>query len=395
MGHLDDRVSVVVAAGGAAWEAGTVAALTEQGLAVTKRCVDLTDLLATTSAGVARVVVVASRLPGLDADAVRCLHRDEVGVLAIATAEDADRVRRLGIAEVLVEPDARTTAAAAARLATYARPTPAAIDADDADAEPNAAPDQPTGRIVVVWGGAGAPGRTTVASGMAAIRARQGSSTILVDADPYGGAIAQNLGLLDEVSGLLAAARRVNEGTFTPVSFAGCRRTVSPGLEVLTGLPRPDRWVEVRPGVLTQLLETAALQGDVFVDVGLGLEGDERSASRDRLTVEALDVADCLVVVGGAEPIGLARLARGLVDLAGLGFTPDHVVINRMRDTLGWQQRDLVGMVTGYAPSVRVSFLRDDRDVVDRSLVAGRAIPELGQSKLAEDLAALAAACLA
>ncbi len=68
------------------------------------------------------------------------------------------------------------------------------------------------GRVVAVHGPTGAPGRTTVAIGLAAEHAHRGHRSVLVDADPHGGAVAQHLGVLDEVSGLLASARLVNSG---------------------------------------------------------------------------------------------------------------------------------------------------------------------------------------
>ena len=69
-----------------------------------------------------------------------------------------------------------------------------------------------TGRVIVVWGPAGAPGRTTLAAGIAGELARRERRTILVDADPYGGTVAQQLGIMDEVSGLLSAARLATSG---------------------------------------------------------------------------------------------------------------------------------------------------------------------------------------
>ncbi len=68
------------------------------------------------------------------------------------------------------------------------------------------------GRVLVVWGPAGAPGRTTVAVGLASEIAAAGHECLLLDVDAYGGAVAQHLGVLDEVSGLLAAARAANAG---------------------------------------------------------------------------------------------------------------------------------------------------------------------------------------
>lgn len=396
MSLSSSRPTILLAAAGAAWEAGAIAGIQAAGGVLGKRCVDLTDLLATVAAGVGDVAVLGADLPGLDADAVRQLHGHQIAVLVIAEPDRTERMRRMGVAEVLVNPDPATIPAAAVTLASArdhawsTDPDEGAVPRGEDESTPRLddGDQQGQGRVVVVWGPTGAPGRTTLAVNLAAERAALGRHVILIDADPYGGAIGQNLGIIDEVSGLLAAARRVNEGELTADAFARCRRTVAKGLEVLTGLPRPDRWIEVRPGVLAQLIELAALDADVIVDVGFGLDTD-RQPGRDRVTLEALDCADSVVVVAGAEPTSLVRLARGLVDLQEIGLTPGVVVINRMRDSLGWQRSDLVGMVTGYVWDAVVKFVREDRETIDKSLVAGRSLAELGEGRLRSDVRAV------
>jgi MinD-like ATPase involved in chromosome partitioning or flagellar assembly len=249
--------------------------------------------------------------------------------------------------------------------------------------------------VVVVHGPAGAPGRTTVAVGLAAEHARTQQPSVLVDADPQGGTVAQHLGVLDEVSGLLAAARLVNAGALDAGSFARCRRAVSERFEVLTGLPRPDRWVEVRPGVTDAVLAAAAEVGDVVVDTGSSLEDDSdlgRSMARHQLTLDSVAAADEVVVVGSAEPTGLARLARTLVDLREATSAPTRVVVNRMRDSLGWSRRDVVGMVEGYVRPLGVHFLPEDRAATDRALVAGTSLVETGDSALRRAMSDLHAA---
>ena len=47
------------------------------------------------------------------------------------------------------------------------------------------------GRVLVVWGPAGAPGRTTVAVGLSSEIAAAGHECLLLDVDAYGGAVAQ------------------------------------------------------------------------------------------------------------------------------------------------------------------------------------------------------------
>ncbi|MEP6815571.1 MAG: hypothetical protein ABI873_08490, partial [Marmoricola sp.] len=218
--------------------------------------------------------------------------------------------------------------------------------------------------------------------------------------DPYNGSVAQHLGVLDEVSGLLAAARLVNAGELDERRFAGTRRVASGRLELLTGLPRADRWVEVRDGVATEILLLASRHADVVVDTGFSLEDAETDfgrpgAGRNRMTLESLHAADEVLVVGSADPVGLARLARGLVELGETrpGATV-RVVVNRMRDSLGWKERDISGMVEGFARPLGIHFLPDDRGACDRALVAGRALTESGDSPLRRALSGLVDAVL-
>jgi MinD-like ATPase involved in chromosome partitioning or flagellar assembly len=158
-------------------------------------------------------------------------------------------------------------------------------------------------------------------------------------------------------------------------------------------LPRADRRVEVRPGVLDAVLETGAALGEVVVDCGFGLEDPDLPSSRDRISLDAVAAADEIVVVGAAEPTGLSRLARGLVELRDVaGAVPVRVVVNRMRPTLGWRERDIVGMVEGYARPVGVHFLPEDRTTLDRALVAGCSLAELGDSRLRSAFAEVVAA---
>ena len=91
------------------------------------------------------------------------------------------------------------------------------------------------GSVIAVWGPTGAPGRTTVAVGVADELARLGRSTLLIDADVYGGVIAPTLGLLDESPGLAAACRSAGASR---LDAAGLGRI---GLAVGSAPARSDR----------------------------------------------------------------------------------------------------------------------------------------------------------
>ncbi len=246
--------------------------------------------------------------------------------MLVGTPEDlrdgeVERLRRLGVEHLLSTVDLDSLADRVREAEQRTGPDPQANGAGPVAPAPA---DGDRARVVAVWGPAGAPGRTTVAVGLAAETARAGRDTFLLDVDPYGGAVAQHLGVLDEVSGLLAAARSANSGLLDPDRLSAYARQVDDRLRVLTGLPRADRWAEVRPAAFEQVLDEATRlagpAGLVVLDTGFSLENDladpfAAAPQRNRMTLDAVRAADEVLVVGAADPVGLARLARGLVEL--------------------------------------------------------------------------------
>lgn len=391
---MADRVVALIVASGAGWEPEALRLLSEHPrVVVLKRCVDVDDLLAAATAGQADVAVVGIDGPGLDRAAVDHLHAHGVRPVAIVGDDatlDGGRLRasRIGIRAVVADDRLDTLAdALCADGATQVRRTGASAPAASPEASEPAVP----GRVLAVWGPAGS-GRTTLASALAAELARRERATLLLDADPYGGAVAQQLGILDEVSGLLAAVRLDAAGQLED-RWVSVQRSLGPHLSVVTGLPRADRWPEVRTGTLEALVALARARAEVVVDTGFSLEEEivpdlGGRPGRNQLTLAAVDVADTALVVGGADPVGLSRLARALVEIRerrpGLDV---QVVVNRMRPTLGWGEREVVTMLTGFARPSAVHFLPDDQAAVDRALVAGRTLVEGGDCELGRAVA--------
>lgn len=395
-------ICVLLLAAGERWESPALTDLeAHPGVVVLKRCVDVDDLLATVTSGQADVAVISLDAPGLDPGSVAHLRRHAVRPVAVTSSrsEDLDvreHAQRLGIAavvgagELATLPSVVTSVEDVADTRVRDVPPPVGLAAEDAPAE---------GRLVVVWGPAGAPGRTTVAVNLAWEVARRRTAVVLADLDPYGGAVAQQLGILDEVSGLLSASRLAVAGQLDERFVSVCRG-VGDHLAVVTGLPRADRWREVRPAQVDQLLERARGHGDVVVDTGFSLEDDPGAdlggrPGRNALTLAALEQADEVVVVGSADPVGLARLARGLVDLRDqTAGVPVRAVVNRMRASIGWSEKEIAGMVEGFSRVAGLHFLPEDRAGVDRALVSGRPIADLGDSALVSALSGLADAVL-
>jgi Flp pilus assembly CpaE family ATPase len=442
-------VPVLAAVTGASWEAALVAGLERDpsGITVVRRCVDLPDLLAAATTGTARAALLSADLRRLDRDILARLAAARVAVVGLHTPGDEQaetRLRQIGLQQVLpadappgqiaaavahamrgLAVDASGLAAAeasphaaSAGAVSYSQPLAALPEAVPTESTrpvvPPGHPDGPgnlpagdaaaeagTGRLVAVWGPTGAPGRTTVATGVAAALASSGTTVLLADADVYGGVVAQALGLLDEAPGLAAAARLANTGALDLVGLAKVAPVVSPGLRVLTGISRAERWPELRPAALERVWELARSLAEVtVVDCGFCLEQDEElsfdtaAPRRNGATLLTLSRADVVLAVGAADPTGVQRLVRGLDQLReAVPGALLRVVLNRVRrSAVGADpQRQLRAALQRYAGVRDITFVPYDREVLDAALLQGRLLPEVSpEAPAAAALAALA-----
>ena len=397
---------VLIAGGGAAWEAGLVAALdADPAVQVARRCVDVVDLLAAAGAGLGRAALVAADLRRLDADAVDRLNAAEVAAVGVVRRGDSDtedRLRALGI-DYLVPDDAdpavvagvlaEAAGAVAARDDQHTRtgrmfgdPATSMAIPPGAGGQVDAATPSRRGRVVAVWGPTGAPGRTTVAITLADELARLGHASLLVDADVYGGTVAAELGLLDESPGLAAACRLAAGTKLSGAALAGLCWQLSAELRVLTGIPLAARWTELRAGAMAAVLAAARQLADVtVVDCGFCLETDEElsfdslAPRRNGATLAMLDDADDIVVVGAADPVGMQRLVRGLSELrdAEVGGSP-RVVLNKVRRAVvpGDARAELVGALELFSGVTPAALLPYDRESLDAALATGRSLGE-------------------
>ena len=382
---------MVTAGVGAAWEAALVQACQAGQVAarVLHRCYDLGDLLAVAAAGQAEVAVVAAGTRWLDRDALARLAAAGLAVVGVAAAGDEDgerRLRQLGLLHVASDADPPEAIVDQARAA-LAEPDP-----DDAPPEPDVPPpaDGGTRRVLAaVWGPKGGPGRTTVAVNLAFEAAAAGAEVLLVDADTYGGAVAQTLGFLDDAPGLAWAARLAGRGELDALRlWQSVRRAAPGGPRVLPGLPRAELWTEVRPGTWEALLELFRVAFPVtVVDAGFCLEEDEEllydqvRLRRNAVTRLAVQRADVVVAVARADPVGLHAFIRGYQELRDLGVPASRVrvVVNQLRPGMfggsnpAEQVRAALGRYVGIEPAAVVPY---DRPGVDAGLLAGQALRE-------------------
>ncbi|MGV1007430.1 MAG: AAA family ATPase [Dermatophilaceae bacterium] len=385
-------MSGVLVAVGNRWDSQVATVLeSSRQVRIARRCADLADLIAAAESRTGDVALVSVELRGLALSVVSRLRESGLAVVGLTDPADEDcerRLRQMGVVwtvaadgdlaayeSALMPPQAGSAAEAASSVAG----TPPLPEPRQSEVSPA------RGTLVAVWGPVGSPGRTTIAVNLAAELAALGTSALLVDADTYGGCVAQTLAVLDEAPGLAAATRAADHGTLDLPALARLAPEVVPRLRVLTGIPRSERWTEIRAGALERVMELSrSLAEVVVVDCGFSLEDDEElsydteAPRRNQATLTSLQVADTLLAVGGCDPVSLQRLVRGLQDLGTVRAPRPSVVVNRVRPgAVGAQpQVRVADAMARFAGIEDLAFVPEDRAACDDALLSGRTLAE-------------------
>lgn len=237
-------------------------------------------------------------------------------------------------------------------------------------------------KVVTVWSPAGAPGRTTVAASLAVEFAKQGSRTLIIDADSYGPSIEFQFGIAQSHSGIAAVARLATQERLSLEAFNQLAVDFAFGkieLKIVTGLSMPDRWQEVGFDGISAILEFAREHFDcVVIDVASPIELPiihERSlVQRNSMTVAALKEATQVVAICGAEATDVHRFVWEYQQLKSLELHGElHVLVNRLRTaTLGRsaakQIADTIQRLTGCQVDEFIDF---DQAAADRAKLDG------------------------
>lgn len=253
------------------------------------------------------------------------------------------------------------------------------------DPEPPAPAEARTrGRVIAVWGAAGAPGRTTMAIALASELARDGRRVALIDADTSAPSMALAIGLADEGPGFAAACRQAERGTLTVAELARIAAPLAEGIAVLTGINRPARWPELSADRVHGALEVCReWADDIVVDVAACLELDEEIVSdldgprRNAAARAVLGCADIVVAVVASDPVGVSRFIRAYPELrATVGSAPVRVLVNKTRPrVLGVDPRGQVRRtLERYAGIGDMWFAPADGRAVDAALLRAQPV---------------------
>jgi MinD-like ATPase involved in chromosome partitioning or flagellar assembly len=359
---------------------------------VVAQCLAADQLLQAVESGQVDAVVVAWSLHRLNDPLLEQLDRSGLPIALLVPDPDNQRWRGRRGPVMAVGSDAasiRQALHAARRGERFVsrgrpRPAPQPVVLNELDS-----PDDPAPGIIVVAGGAGSPGRTTVAINLAAALGAA-APTVLLDADLCAPAVAAFLDR-DPSRNLCTLAHAVRED---PRAWAPALSdelqplsSCSPLALVLCGPPKREMRASIAPAFLERLVAELANQYRyVVVDVGPDWSGTDIAASNHRAMLAA---AQQLLLVSGSDLIGLWHARTALDQLhRQMGIDPQNVqlVLNR-HDARFHHERAEVAWHLGASVAAVIPF---DHAAAQRAIAQQRPLVADSSSRASRALLGLA-----
>ncbi len=300
-------------------------------LAIAAHCLAAEQIVQAVEAGGIDVAVVAAGLHRLSESVLSQLERSRVAIVLLASEEDA--LSRSVRGTVLSrEVDLSTLRQAIASAARGERWTPRLRPARESHPPPVAESGPHELPVLVVAGGTGSPGRTTVAINLATALGAV-APTALVDLDCTSPSVAAYLNR-DPSRNVVTLAHAVRE---SPRAWGHALEQElqplharSPSGVLLCGLPKRELRSSLTPAVVEQLIaELGRRNRYVIVDVGAELLGADAPAAIHRAAVL---LAQHVLVVTGSDLVSLwhARIVLGQLERH-FGFDRERMslIVNR------------------------------------------------------------------
>lgn len=349
------------------YERQLLTALSAGGFDVAGRCLDGPSLVA--QASEVDAVLASSDLHRLSFDSLEVVRHS--GTPLVLLVEPSEIAQFEGLAYLVPGATSGVDIVSALRGAIQRGAIREAAPTTERQAEDSAsAPLAHAGQVLAVVSGKGAPGTTTLAIGLAAALAQQGSRVVLIDSDLRGGGVAPYLDL-DPRRGLIGLT-----GGSPSDDVVGAELQEASGFTILAGIERPEMRDGVAPEHLVTALAVLRQRFEVtVVDVGQLLPGIASDAAN-----AVTRSADQVLVVTTADLIGLWNTRHCLRYLqASLGQPRERMalVINRHagRNEYGAAEveRALGVRVIATVPDDRKAAMRAAREQLPLIAVGGSA----------------------
>lgn len=360
--------TMVWALGGAQSEVDLIAVASAGGIVVSRRCCDAPELLSVCAVVPGTHVLVSACLPRMSTEILSILTSQVASVAVIAFNDQEEALARSWNAIRILRADHVDF-----DLVSQLRQV-LAIETDGQEQRFQ----QVGGQVSACWGPVGSHGRTTFAIGLAEALGKSGVRVLLIDADTVAPSIALTLGIDEDVSGIVVAARYADANALDSRSLANCVKALAPNFWVMTGLSDPSRWPEVRAGAMKKIVDRAREYFDhVVIDLGAGLDDLDGQSGidlaptlvprRTMVTRTVLENAEQVFVVTRADALGAQRLAHDYSNHASLFASARKcIVVNMVHKSDADQiQREFGAICAALDPGLSVRYLPSDTSAID------------------------------
>ena len=225
-------------------------------------------------------------------------------------------------------------------------------------------------QVIAVTSPHGSTGKSIVAINLALELSSEKYRVLLVDADLEGPSLANYFCLSELPAGLAGAIRIASQNRFDKAQLE--RLSVQVPKTSVTILPgvMSEQTLEISSETVSAILEIAKSIFD-FVVVDLGSLDTNQDVFD--LTAEMISVADQVVLVALADPIGIFRLLRLEPYLLSLTQEP-KLVVNRLRNTVIAQAKTEIKTTLAGLGAIEVAaFFPDDPSHLDQATRLGMA----------------------
>ncbi len=359
---------MVWAFGDAQEEAGLIALASAGGIVVSRRCSDAPELLSICAVVPGIHVLVSARLPRMSGEILTILTTQVASVAVIAFDDREEALAHSWNASRILRADHVDF-----DLVSQLRQG-LTCDADGQEKirQPNKS------QVIACWGPVGSHGRTTYAIGLAEAIGKRGARVLLIDADTVAPSISISLGIDEDVSGIVVAARYAEAKALDSRSLANCVKVIGPNFWVMTGLSDPSRWPELRAGAIKKIIDQAREYFDyVVIDLSSGLDEFENQPGIDlaptltprRMVVNrtVLENAEQVFLVTRGDVLGAQRLANVYSNSASVFSSARKcVVVNMVNKSDSDQIQREFGAICGVIdPRLIVRYLPSDSSATD------------------------------
>ena len=251
--------------------------------------------------------------------------------------------------------------------------------------------------VIAIWGPAGSPGKSTIATNVAAELALAGQKVLLVDLDTLAPSLALGLGLVDTPAGLSACLRLAEQDRLSIDEFNRLTISIALGrneLKFMPGLSSAHRWAEVTPErfeklllglvgviehVVVDLSQATVFKPNLFHPSSMAAS----EYSRDTLLKSVLAKAAKVVMVSGCDPVAAQRFLVAKEFIAEISQSIDPLVaVNRFRTNAlgGRAKQELIETYLNLAQLRIDAFIPEDRDNLDKAMLNGLPLALLKRS---------------